>query len=229
MRSNNFYQSSSPTNAHQESESSSGLHLRVKIIMKVCLVSILALASSTPQAVGARHRHIRRLDKSTSSDKSRSSKDDGCDPTDRAYLLEKALKLEQISKTLVHEFGEFDLPSDNDQYPIWRIVVDSTGAQALKATMPGLVLTDLDNNGSYDKNEVTVALNAYLGNECVDNYYDEIVTARISTGSLCENECSNELFFCLSGGALDDAAETDQCIDEHIQCTIQCISDGWIF
>ena len=199
------------------------------LIMKVCLVSLLALASSAPQAVGA--GHIRRLDKSTSSDKSRRSKGKGCDPTDHGYLIEKALKLEQISETVVREFGQWEPPEPDDK-PVewiesgWKIKVDSTGKIALEATMPGLELNDHDKNGLYDENEVTVSLNAYLGDECVDDYYDEIVsTARFSTGS-CEGRCWNNSFEC-TNDAEDDAAEL-LCNDELSQCLSECLQGGWI-
>ena len=150
--------------------------------MKVSLISLLALASSAwakdstvvnkgrgSNRTYDRNRKLKAPDSYYSqSNSSKSAKSGGCDPTDHGYLLEKAIKLEQISKTLVQEFGEFVLP-DNDGYPwgsFWEIAVDSTGAQALEATMPGLVLTDLDGDGYYDKHEVTVDLNTYLGDEC---------------------------------------------------------------
>lgn len=88
----------------------------------------------------------------------------------RLPFLEKALKLEQIAKTFVGQFGSYD-----EEKKEWLIKED-TGAQALAATKPEFVLTDLNGDASYDKNEVTVALNTYLGDECVDEYYDMVVS-----------------------------------------------------
>ena len=104
--------------------------------------------------------------------RSSKSKGGGCDRTDLGYLLEKALKLEQIAKTFVGQFGSYD-----EEKKEWLIKED-TGAQALAATItiPEFVLTDLNGDASYDKNEVTVALNTYLGDECVDEYYDMVVS-----------------------------------------------------
>ena len=175
--------------------------------MKVSLISLLALASSAPQAASA--GHIRRLDKSsTSSDNS--SKGKGCNPTDPGYLIEKALKLQQISEELVREFGE---GSD--------VGVGSTGVQALVVTMPGLVVTDLDGDGDYDKNEVTVALNTYLDGECVDDYYDKIVsTKRFDVGGGCADRCFETFDNCQF--LARSADESYQCVVELNRCLSRC-------
>ena len=206
--------------------------------MKVCLVSLLALASSawakdsTVVNKGSnrnydrnRNRKLKDLESllQSQSSSTKSAKSGGCDSNNRGYLLEKALKLEQISETVVRKFGTF-FPPENDEYPwqsSWKIAVDGTGAQALEATMPGLKLNDLDGNGYYDKNEMTVSLNTYLDGECVDDdYYDKIVSTK-RFGSVCEHGCVNNFSLCLDG-AEDDAAEL-LCNDEFDPCWIGCM------
>jgi len=127
------------------------------------------------------------------------------------------MKLQQISKKVVQEFGEFVPPeTDIDEYPwedFWALKVNSTGVEALEVTMPELVLTDLDGDGSYDKNEVTVALNTYFGDECVDDYYYNIVS--IARSGTCDSGCWEKFFVCQNGAELE-------CFDDYIQCTNQC-------
>ena len=204
--------------------------------MKVCLLGLLALASSawakdstvvnkgkgkgSNRTYNYNHkRKLKALDSYYSqSTSSKSAKSGGCDPTDHGYLLEKAMKLQQISKKVVQEFGEFVPPeTDIDEYPwedFWALKVNSTGAQALEVTMPGLELNDLDGDGFYDKNEVTVALNTYLGDECVDDYYGDI--GSIARSGTCDSGCWEKFFVCQNG------AELVQCHDDYFQCTNQC-------